>query len=593
MAFVQPRKQLGIINRASRVYSPSFSNDLTYSMITSRGTGTLLFTRATTATVVDFEGLIKTVKSGEIRFTGARRVENLLTYTEDFSNAVWVSSNVTKSSNELLATAENGNVLHSYTSLGADYVFSVMLKRKTGTGDVQIAADSGTYTTVTLTTEWQRFSVQQTVAAGAKTAGINIVTDTDAIYIKEAQLELVEGQTNQNPSEYVSNGVLSSPYHGCNVDGVKCFSYENGNTVASNIVTETIGNAISSTTLKGYLSEVACTNLLLGSEDFLDASTYWSDVEVTTTANQEVAPDGNSFADKVLETVTNAQHYTIQTVAYASFTDNTSYTFSVYAKKVTGRDYIWLRTRAKDGTTIYNVWYNLATGALGTQGAGAVGIIEDAGNGWYRLGLTFNVLTGTTDVNFQIRATTGDNAQTTYAGDVTYGYYLWGAQVCNGKGLESYIKTVASTVTRNADVLTIPQAGNVDYTKGSIYLEVNSLKGLGISRIIWSINAVSALYFATADGLRLHDGTNLPTVILSDIQTGNKVACNWGDSTMAIFIEGESSLSSSFIGTFASGVNMGIGCTLNGTFQLVGHIKNFKLWKTKISDSVLNSLVGN
>ena len=44
------------------------------------------FTRATPATVTDFEGLIKTVKSSEARFDGMRRVENLQVYSQAFSS---------------------------------------------------------------------------------------------------------------------------------------------------------------------------------------------------------------------------------------------------------------------------------------------------------------------------------------------------------------------------------------------------------------------------------------------------------------------------------------------------------------------------
>ncbi len=46
-----------------------------------------------------------------------------------------------------------------------------------------------------------------------------------------AQLEDITGQSNTNPGEYVSVGVLSAPYHGAGVDGVKYFSTLNGNTV--------------------------------------------------------------------------------------------------------------------------------------------------------------------------------------------------------------------------------------------------------------------------------------------------------------------------------------------------------------------------
>ncbi len=58
------------------------------------------------------------------------------------------------------------------------------------------------------------------------------------------QLEDVTGQSVQTPSEYVSTNVLTAaPYHGSNVDGVKCFK------------TDISGNPISPDTLKGFLCE--------------------------------------------------------------------------------------------------------------------------------------------------------------------------------------------------------------------------------------------------------------------------------------------------------------------------------------------------
>ena len=42
------------------------------------GSATPTFTRATTATVVDHEGVLRYCRPGEARFWGARRVENLL-----------------------------------------------------------------------------------------------------------------------------------------------------------------------------------------------------------------------------------------------------------------------------------------------------------------------------------------------------------------------------------------------------------------------------------------------------------------------------------------------------------------------------------
>ena len=45
-------------------------------------------------------------------------------------------------------------------------------------------------------------------------------------YIWGIQFEDVTGQSIQTPAEYVSTNVLSSPYHGANVDWVKYFDTE-------------------------------------------------------------------------------------------------------------------------------------------------------------------------------------------------------------------------------------------------------------------------------------------------------------------------------------------------------------------------------
>ena len=68
------------------VLAPIFYAPLTHTLEATTGTDPT-FTRATAATFEDFEGVIRTVESSEPRFPGARRVENLLSYSEDFGNA--------------------------------------------------------------------------------------------------------------------------------------------------------------------------------------------------------------------------------------------------------------------------------------------------------------------------------------------------------------------------------------------------------------------------------------------------------------------------------------------------------------------------
>ena len=98
-------------------------------------------------------------------------------------------------------------------------------------------------------------------------------TATGSITIEAPMLEDITGQSNQNPSEYVSVGVLSSPFQGANVDGVQYFATQNGNTVASNVVTEATGALISSAIRGGYLPEPAATDLLLARADARNQTT--------------------------------------------------------------------------------------------------------------------------------------------------------------------------------------------------------------------------------------------------------------------------------------------------------------------------------
>ena len=93
------------------------------------------FTRDSTATYVDSDGLIKTAGQGEARIDYLDNADghlllepartNLITYSEDFSNAAWVKSNTTFSSN--IVTANSGSslkyILQNETTQGVQTAF--------------------------------------------------------------------------------------------------------------------------------------------------------------------------------------------------------------------------------------------------------------------------------------------------------------------------------------------------------------------------------------------------------------------------------------------------------------------------------------
>ena len=133
---------------------------------------------------------------------------NLLTFSEQFDNAAWTKSSVTVTANTdtapngtltadtLAATGANGTTLGSLVLVAGSYTFSVWLRRKTGTGNIDISAHSGgTWVTQTITSSWARYTVTQTLTAGTRTPGIWIVTSGDEVYAWGAQLLTAADQT--------------------------------------------------------------------------------------------------------------------------------------------------------------------------------------------------------------------------------------------------------------------------------------------------------------------------------------------------------------------------------------------------------------
>ena len=244
----------GIRNMLAELLGSSqFFAPLTHSLVLARGTGSPTFTRATPATVTDHEGVLRTAIAGEARFEGARRVRNLLTFTEDFSNAVWDKYQCTapvnavvgpdgRVTNTLTADANGGQhaVRQSATVVsGSTIIWSVYVKAGTASW-VRLQCVSmanancffnissgavGTAAGCTGTIEaagggWYRCSIKGTTSA---TSGFNQVeladgdNDVNSVvssgltaYIWGAQLEDITGRADQTtPSEYVSVGVPS------------------------------------------------------------------------------------------------------------------------------------------------------------------------------------------------------------------------------------------------------------------------------------------------------------------------------------------------------------------------------------------------
>lgn len=596
--------------------TPSFYAPLKTTLVPafSSGSGTPTFTRATVAYQTDFEGKLNEVLSGEARFQGARRVYNkYATSSEDFSVAGWTKTGVTitGTAGSQRAVWAAGGSKYLYQGAAVSVVGNVYRIRwtiRSNTGGTQLFRLFGDNTAsessnLTATTTDQIFSLLWTATGTNGSAGVEAAVGDSAadLIISNAQWEDVTGQTNQNPSEYVSVGVLSAPFHGAGVDGVKYFDTLNGNTVASNVVTEATGAPINSSAAAaaggvtagvvdaygplGYLAEGARTNLILQSRTLDNAS--WAvgatgaDMEAVV-ANAYVSLDGTTTMDKLQTKATNAQHFLNQSVAGRSASVRT---VSGVLRYVNHR---WAIVRINDGATLFAASFDLLNGVAGAVSANVTSTISaTALSNVYRVTVTTTVATATgggTLIGFN----NSDSA--TVQTWLAAGTEIIGAtdfQEEEASFASSLITTTTVAVTRNADALEYPAAGNISDTAGSTYAEFAASSWADtVNAGIIADNGASAYLIAQSNpSVRIYDGTTLvngPAVAGSGLVKG---ASTWSGASMQVFANGVAGTAGVYDGSFGASGSIVIGNRSGGQFS--GTIREVVIWQQPLRSQLL------
>ena len=473
------------ILNASQFYAP-----LTSSLILTRGAGNPTYTRGTNAWEFDNEGKLILVPSGAARFGGARMVRNLLAATGTLST-------------------------QDVTTIAASYTLSFY-----GTGSVTL---SGT-ATGTLNGTGASTRVQTTLTATAGT-----LTLTVSGSVTDAQLENVTGQADQTASEYVSVGVLSAPYHGAGVDGVKWFE------------TNKNGSAISEANLLGNHVEGARTNSLLYSRDLTDAA--W--VKTNVTAVKTATGIDNAANSASTLTASAADATILQTLSLAA----AARSFSAYVKRRTGSGSVYI---TRDGGTN---WKDI-TSSLGAS--------------WTRVKIE-NTAVLNPSVGFKI-ATSGDAIDVDVCQDEA------------GAFINSQIITTTAAVTRNADVVTFQFASNWSNTAGWALATVQgesweNAKGTAIG------NANNGLKLSASNsGIVAYDGTNTVNGPAGSPSGAEKLAMTWGSGALQVASGGVAGSAGSYDGAW------GLGAIGIGTSQGNVYIKDVYIGQSAITAAQLQQV---
>ncbi len=504
---------MSLINDASLVLTPNaVKGGKLYSVIPSNGNGDMTVVRATTATRVNELGLIEPTPY------------NLLTFSEEFSNASWVKSNSSITPNSIIApngtltadtltsTATNGFMYQNFSAIpNVQYTFSFWVKSVSDSVSFQVNFyNSGlavTFSTVTVTTtnNWQRITLTgtspSTQVANIVIGGLNTFSTPESVYIWGAQL--------------VQGSVQKDYFYTTNRLNVPRLNYDS------------VGGCPS------ILVEPQRTNLLTYSDDFI---TNWVTINATTTANTGISPDGTLSSDQIVSTGGGVYRGIV-------IQPNTTYTYSVYIKYISGNGTLNVGFEKFGANFVGGTsFFNIQNGTITTNGNLVTSSsITPISNGWYRLTVTLTTTNETTAT--MISYSQANNT-----------FLIWGAQLEQGSYATSYIPTVATSVTRNTDAITrnniytnglITSAGGTwfieidnnlalvrDTFSNGIYISDNLTAGLG-----------NAFYFRNSQVLSSRMSVlkiigGIGSTIATTSTDKVKLAIDWNGTTADVFVNG-------------------------------------------------------
>lgn len=339
---------------------------------------------------------------------------------------------------------------------------------------------------------------------------------------------------------------------------------------------------------RGLLLEPAATNLLLRSAEFDNAVwTTWNGATPVVTANTAVAPDGTTTADSILFN-TAEWEWRAQSATIAD--DGATLTASVYYKAGTAASW-QLQVNLTGGTsTVGSSTLVASDGSVlfTTHGGTSTAI----GGGWFRVAaFAPNNASGNTTAEVGVQQN----------GAVTGTVTVWGAMLEVGGAPTSYIATAGSTVTRAADVCSVPLGGWFSAAAGTFVADA-VLLGSVVSRFIATASddtADEAISLQTS-------AAGLPRISVTDGGVSQAApACGYAAVAGTPFRAAGAYAANDF--AIAAGGNAGLGLDTGGTLPTVDriylgasgvgaqtsaiHLRQLRYWPARLSDVQLQTLV--
>ena len=569
---------MSLLDTASLLLTPNaYKEGKLYSVIPSDGSGDFTFTRATTATRVNSDGLVELVPY------------NLLTYSEDFSSN-WGLSNTTKTSGQIDPFGGNKAIKLQYNTNNSSHYTVQSGISLTGNNAHSVYAKAGEL-------QFLQIASAQNVE---ERANFNLANGTIGTYgslASNVQIENVGGGwyrcsvvfTNGSNGIYCviansasMNWFASSPFAGANTtDGLYLYGAQlNEGSLLPYQKTETRLNIprldYSLGGCPNILLEPQRTNLALQSSSFDSAS--WTKSNSIVTPNVAISPSGVQDADTLTADGTSSGHQVTQSI---SLTGGATYSISFYAKKNTNNFIQFVGANAVLGL---NSWANfdLENGVVGSVGSLTTASIESVGNGWYRCIVNVTATATATSNAFILNMITSATSIRGEANSLSTSVYIWGAQLEAGSYATSYIPTTTASVTRNADIISKPNLGTyMSPQNNTIFFDFTTISGGQNTNIFRfntsSGNTIQFWYFLITNSINIQlGGVFYNTGILS-----GKVAIQINPTDTKMFVNGVLSATAGTTGvvtTLTSPMDIySNGATMN--------CKTMQVYNTSLSDA--------
>jgi hypothetical protein len=553
--------------KASLVMVPSlYKTSIVYSERPLTTAGQLAFTRSNdTATRVGPDGYIEKVRT------------NVLTYSNDFSNAAWspyeyggASFVRTYGQNDPFGgitavkfdiSVATGGVLFTQnftTSANAEHGLSVWLKGAVGGEKVQIdlknTASAGVAGgLLTLTTEWVRYKITANNVSGTSRGfqfriTTSQISGSESFYVYGSQAEIGV------PTDYIpttTTAVSVGP-----VANLPRLNYPI--------------NSDGSVGCPSLLLEPQRTNVVPYSEQL----SQWTLVSTTLTSNDAISPDGYQNADKI---VTSSAGCDIK-YTNVSVSASTTYTASFWVKLTSGTG---LQGRFYDNINGANIEYYIYDSQI-TIGE------------WSRVTRTFTTPSGCTNIQVWYLASSSSVSVTAH---------FWGFQCEAGSYETSYIPTLGAAVTRGADSCSKTGISSlIGQTEGTLYLEADIQKrndaDFYVALSAGSVLGDAIYLYQPSSGIlqllirKTGNADGIISILSANWTAGlNKLAIAYTSTTAEVFINGASKGLTSFVSLpTLSQLTLAARPDNPGVLVGVGPYNQALLFKTRLTNQELQDL---